>query len=66
MLEYVGMKDFKHVNERKFFIPEVSMKNVDSWKHSQYQDAIKFIEAGATRLGTSHGVDLIEGKKEDK
>ncbi len=26
-------------------------------------DAIKFIEAGATRLGTSHGVDIISGKK---
>ena len=24
--------------------------------------AIKFIEAGATRLGTSHGVDIINGK----
>ena len=30
------------------------------------EDAIKFIEAGATRLGTSRGVDLVEGKKEDK
>ena len=28
------------------------------------EDAIKFIEAGATRLGTSHGVDIIKG--EDK
>ena len=27
-------------------------------------DAIKFIEAGATRIGTSHGVEIIEG--EDK
>ena len=26
------------------------------------EDAIKFIEAGATRIGTSHGVDIIEGK----
>ena len=25
-------------------------------------DAIKFIEAGATRIGTSHGVDIISGK----
>ena len=28
--------------------------------------AIKFIEAGATRLGTSHGVDIVNGKKEEK
>ena len=34
------------------------------------ETAIKFIESGATRLGTSHGVDIINGdnnhKKEDK
>ena len=29
-------------------------------------DAIKFIEAGATRIGTSHGVDIVLGKKEKK
>ena len=29
-------------------------------------DAIKFIEAGATRIGTSHGVEIITGKKECK
>ena len=28
------------------------------------QDAIKFIEAGATRIGTSHGVDIVSGKDE--
>lgn len=27
-------------------------------------DAIKFIEAGATRIGTSHGVDIINGKED--
>ena len=27
-----------------------------------YEDAIKMIEAGATRIGTSNGVDIIEGK----
>ena len=26
-------------------------------------DAIKFIEAGATRIGTSHGVDIVNGKE---
>ena len=25
------------------------------------KDAIKFIEAGATRIGTSHGIDVIKG-----
>ena len=29
-------------------------------------DAIKFIEAGATRIGTSHGVDIISGKHKCK
>lgn len=28
------------------------------------RDAIKFIEAGVTRIGTSHGVDIINGKNE--
>ena len=30
------------------------------------EDAIKFIEAGATRIGTSHGVDIIKGKHQCK
>ena len=29
-------------------------------------DAIKFIEAGATRIGTSNGVDIVNGKHECK
>ena len=29
-------------------------------------DAINFIEAGATRIGTSHGVEIIKGKKKEK
>ena len=28
------------------------------------ESAIKFIEAGATRLGTSHGIDIVNGKCE--
>lgn len=28
-------------------------------------DAIKFIEIGATRLGTSHGIDILLGNKKD-
>ena len=28
------------------------------------EDAISFIEAGATRIGTSHGVDIVLGKEE--
>ena len=27
-----------------------------------YEDAVKMIEAGATRIGTSNGVDIIEGR----
>jgi deoxyribose-phosphate aldolase len=27
------------------------------------KDAMKFIEAGATRIGTSHGVDIVMGKE---
>lgn len=27
-----------------------------------YEDAVKMIEAGATRIGTSNGVDIIKGK----
>ena len=27
------------------------------------EDAIKFIEAGATRLGTSSGVEIVNGKE---
>lgn len=29
-------------------------------------EAISFIEAGATRIGTSHGVDIVTGKKTEK
>ena len=29
------------------------------------EDAIKFIEAGAKRIGTSHGVEIILGKKDE-
>ncbi|PKK92737.1 MAG: deoxyribose-phosphate aldolase, partial [Tenericutes bacterium HGW-Tenericutes-6] len=28
-----------------------------------YEDAIKMIEAGATRIGTSNGVDIVEKKE---
>lgn len=46
------------INKHKGEVLEIKasggIKNAD--------DAIKFIEAGATRIGTSHGVDIINGK----
>ena len=46
------------INKHKNDVLEIKASGGIKTSH----DAIKFIDAGATRIGTSHGVDIINGK----
>ena len=53
------LHDIELINKHKNDILEI--KASGGIKDSE--TAIKFIEAGATRIGTSHGVDIVNGKE---
>ena len=50
-----SIHDVKLINKHKNSVLEIKASGGIKTK----SDAIKFIEAGATRIGTSHGVDII-------
>lgn len=48
LLEYVGITEDKHIRKEEFFKPNVSIKNIDVWKHYDYDDAYRFLEKELT------------------
>ena len=50
------------INEAKMCIRDSDMGVKASGGARSYEDALAFIEAGATRIGTSSGVAIMEGK----
>ena len=50
-----SINDLKLINKRRNEILEIKA----SGGIKNYQDANKFIEEGATRIGTSHGVEIM-------
>lgn len=43
ILEFLCVKDFKHVNKRKYFNPDISIKNIEIWKNYKNQHGIELI-----------------------
>ena len=55
------LHDVELINEHKNEVLEVKA----SGGIKSEEDALMFIEAGATRIGTSHGIDIVNGIKLD-
>lgn len=42
--QFLGLSDKDHIAKRKYFDPDISIKNVGAWKNYPYQDEIRIIE----------------------